>query len=78
MGKHFTKFIEFDVKLMKFVEFANNFTKFLGLANNIWKVRKTSKYFMKFVDWKVVFKCLKIFLYFRLTRLNILIGKNVS
>ena len=61
---------------MKFVEAANNFTKFVGLANNLWKVRKTSKNFMKFVDWKVGFKCLKVFLYLSFTRLNILIGKH--
>ena len=61
---------------MKFVEAANNFTKFVGLANNHWKVHKTRKNFMKFVDWKVRFKCLKVFLYASFTRLNILIGKH--
>ena len=47
---------------MKFVEAVNNFTKFVGLANNFWKVRKIRKNFMKFVDWKVGFKCPKVFL----------------
>ena len=61
---------------MKFVEVANNFTKFVGLTNNFWKVRKTRKNFVKFVDWKVGFKCLKTFLDLSFTRSNILIGKH--
>ena len=60
---------------MKFVEAANNFTKFVGLANNFWKVHKTCKNFMKFVDWRVGFRCLKVFLYLCFTRFNISIGK---
>ena len=63
---------------MKFIEAANNFKKIVGLANNFWKVCKTRKNFMKFVDWKVGFKCLKVFLYLTFTRLNILIGKHKS
>ena len=47
---------------MKFVEAANNFTNFVVLANNFWKVHNTCKNFMKFVDWKVRSKCLKVFL----------------
>ena len=79
MEKHFTKFVEFANNFIKFVQFANKFTKFVGLGNNFWKVSKTSKNFMKFVDYKVGFKCLKVFFYLRFTRLNILIGKhNVS
>ena len=48
---------------IKFVEAASNFSKFVGLTNNFWKVCKIHKYFMKFVDWKVGFKCLKVFLF---------------
>ena len=47
----------------------------MRLANNFWIVRKTHKNFMKFVDGKVGFKGLKIFLYLSLVCLNILIGK---
>ena len=61
---------------MKFVEAANNFTKFVGLANNFWKLRKSRENFMKFIEWKVGFKCLKVFLYSSFTRSNILIGKH--
>ena len=61
---------------MKFLEAANNFTEFVELANNFWKVRKTHKNFMKFADWKVAFKCLKVFLYLCFTRSNILIVKH--
>ena len=61
---------------MNFAEAANNFTKLVGLANNVWKVCKTTKNFMKFVDWKVRFKCLNIFLYLGFTHSNILIGKH--
>ena len=61
---------------MKIVEAANNFTKFVGFANNFWEVRKTRKNFMKFVDWKVGFKCVKVFLYLSFTRSNILLGKH--
>ena len=61
---------------MKFAEAANNFTKFVGLANNFWKACKTRKNFMKFVNWKVQFKCLKVFLYLSFAGLNILTGKH--
>ena len=47
---------------MKFVKAANNFIKFLGLINNFWEVLKTHKNCLKFADWKVGFKCLKVFL----------------
>ena len=43
-----------------FMGLTNNFYKVCGLANNFWKVCKTHKNFMKFVDWKVGFKCLKV------------------
>ena len=62
---------------MKFVDTANNFTKFVRLTNNFWKVCKMSKKFMKFVDWKVGFKYLIVFLYLSFTCSNILIGKHV-
>ena len=89
-ANNFRKFIEFANKFTKFVDFADNFTKFeglannnftkftkfVGLANNFWKVRKTSKNFLKFVDWKVRFKCLKVFLYLSFIPLNISIGKH--
>ena len=58
---------------MKVGEAANNFAKFMGLANNFWKVCKN---FMKFAEWKVGFKCLKVFLNLSFTRSNILIGKH--
>ena len=61
---------------MKFAEAVKNFTKFVELANNFCKVRQTWKNFMKFVNWKVRFKCLKIFLYLSSTRSNILTGKH--
>ena len=87
-ANNFTKFVEFtnnfmkfmwdsQITFMKFVEAANNFTKFMGLANNLWKVHNTRKNFMTFVDWKVRFKCLKVFLYLlSFTCLNILTGKH--
>ena len=58
---------------MKFLEAANNFKKFVGFTNNFWKVCNTCKNFVKFVDWKVDLKCLKVFLYLDFTCLNILI-----
>ena len=61
---------------MKFVEAANNFANFVGLANNFWKVCKTHKNFMKFINWKVGFKCWKVFLYLSFICSNILIGKH--
>ena len=72
-ANNFTKFVEFannfmisswdsQTTFMKFAEAANNFKKFLGLANNFWKVRKAHKNFMKFVNWKVSFKCQNVFL----------------
>ena len=48
----------------------------MGLVNNFWKVCKSRKNFVKFVDWKVGFKCLKVFLYSSFTRSNIVIGKH--
>ena len=47
---------------MKLLKAATKSTKLVGLANNFWKVRKTRKNFMKFVDRKVGFKCLKFFI----------------
>ena len=74
---NFTKFVGLAHKFyIKFVEAANNFTKFVGPANNFRKVCKTRKNLMKFVDWKVGFKCLKVFLYLSFTGLSILIGKH--
>ena len=80
---NYTKFIEYANNFKKFkgltnnfVEAAINFKKLVRLAINFWRVRKTRKNLMKFVDWKVGFKCLKVFLYLRFTRLNILIGKH--
>ena len=61
---------------MKFLEAANNFTKFVGLVNIFWKVPKSRKDFMKFVDWKVRFRCLKVFLCSSFTRSNMLISKH--
>ena len=61
---------------MKFVEAANNFTKFMGFANNFWKVCKNHKFFLKFVDCNVRFKCLIVFLYLNFTCSIILIGKH--
>ena len=63
---------------MKFEEAASNFKKFVGLANNFWKVLKTPKNSMKFVDWKVGFKCLEVFLYLSFICLNILLGKQIG
>ena len=40
------------------------------------EVRKTPKNFIKFVDWKVGFKSLKVFIYLSFTRLDILISKH--
>ena len=60
---------------MKVIEAAHNFAKFVGLANNFWKVRKTRQKLYEFADWKVGFKCLKVFLYLSFTCSNILIGK---
>ena len=61
---------------MKFVEAANNFTEFVGLTNNFRKVCKTHKNFMKFADWNVKFRCLKVFLYLSFPCSNFLIGKH--
>ena len=82
---NFMKFIEFANNFTKFMRLTTNFyeihrsykqlKKFVGLTNNFWKVHKTHKNFMKFVDWKVGFKCLKVFLCLSFTHLNILIGK---
>ena len=74
--KSLTKLVEVGKHFMKFVEAANNFAKFTGLAKNFWKVRKNRKNFVKFVYWKVWFKCLKVFLYLSANPLNILIGKH--
>ena len=70
------RILDSQTTFVKFAEAVNNFTKFVGLANNLWKVCKTSKNFMKLVDWKVGFKCLNVFLYLHFTCLNILIGKH--
>ena len=83
-ANNFTKFVEFANNFTKFVGLttfkkfveAANFTKFVGLTSNFWKVRKTCKNIMRFVDWKVRFKCLKVFLYLSFTHSNVLIGKH--
>ena len=68
---------DLQTTFMKDVEAANSFAKFVGLVNNFWKVCKTrQKLYVKFADWKVRFKCLKVFLYLSFTCSNILIGKH--
>ena len=52
---------------MKFLEAANNFTKSVRPAKN----------FMKLVDWKLKFRCLKVFAYLTFTCVNILIAKHM-
>ena len=64
-ANNFTKLAEVRKIFAKFIKLVNNFMKFVGLANNFWKVHKTCKNFMKFLDWKVGFKCLKVFSLFK-------------
>ena len=74
-ANNFTKFMGLQTTSLKFLEAVNNFTKFVGLVNNFWKVHKTCKNF-KFVDWKVGFKCLEVFLDLSFTCVNILIEEH--
>ena len=56
---------------MKSPDDANNFKKDSAII-----FVKSTKNLVKFVDWKVRFKCLKVLLYLSVTCSNILIGKH--
>ena len=62
---NFAKLAEVRKNFKKFMKLANNLMKFMGLANNFQKVCKTRKNFMKCLDWKVGFKCLRVFSLFQ-------------
>ena len=55
-------------QLHKICRICQQLYKFVGLTNNFWKVCYTCKKFMKFVDWKLGFKCLKVFLWWNFPR----------
>ena len=85
MRKYFAKFLKFASNLTKFVSLANNFYEGRRSCKQLCKVLpitfgksvRPGKNFMKFADWKVGFKCLKVFLYLSFTRSNILVRKHV-
>ena len=56
---------------MKSPDDANNFKKDSAII-----FVKSTKNLVKFVDWKVRFKCLKVLLYLSFTCSDILIGKH--
>ena len=80
-AKNFIKLVEFARNFPKFVGLTNNFhevhrsckqlNKAHGTHQWLLESHKTRKNLMKFVDWKVRFKSLKVFLYLNFTCLNI-------
>ena len=69
------KFVEFTINFTKLAEVRKNFAKFANSQTTLqssWdspitfgKSIRPPKNFMKFLDWKVGFKCLKVFSLFK-------------